>query len=247
LLGIGLPAWWLGYLTLLGRPVATPTATSDGLEWYPVGNLVVWTAILGALVVSGIILSMGTEADNFRSQMRSALDRMLNVATRTDPTPGGIEARKMLLDTLVFALPLFAGLLTTMVNAINLYLAVRVANVSGRLKRSMPELATMRFPSYAPILTGLAFLGVLLPGMFGIVSGVFAAAMMMAYAILGFAVMHVITQGMSARPFIIGVIYAAVIMFFWPLLITSLLGLADSAFDFRARVAAKRGPPTTFT
>lgn len=247
LLGIGLPAWWLGYLTLLGRPVATPTATSDGIEWYPVGNLVVWTAILGALVVAGIILSMGIEADNFRSQMRSALDRMLNVATRTDPTPSGAEARKMLLDTLVFALPLFAGLLTTMVNAINLYLAVRVANVSGRLKRPMPELATMRFPSYAPILTGLAFLGVLLPGMFGIVSGVLAAAMMMAYAILGFAVLHVITRGMSARPFIIGVIYAAVIVFFWPLLMTSLLGLADSAFDFRARVAAKRGPPTTLT
>jgi hypothetical protein len=83
--------------------------------------------------------------------------------------------------------------------------------------------------------------------MFGILSGVLAAAMMMAYAILGFAVLHVITRGVSARPFIIGVVYAAVIMFFWPLLMTSLLGLADSAFDFRARVAAKRGPPTTLT
>jgi hypothetical protein len=245
LIGIGLPAWWLGYLTLLARPAAT--ATPDGIEWYPTGNLVVWTAILGAAVVAGVILSMGTDADNFRSQMRGTLDRMLNIASRTETTPSGVEARKMLLDTLAIALPLFAGLLTTMVNAINLYLAVRVAHVSGQLKRPMPELATMRFPTYTPILTGLALIGCLLPGMFGVLSGVLAAAMMMAYAILGFAVLHVITRGTSARPFVIGTAYAAVIVFFWPLLFTSLLGLADSAFDFRARAAAKRGPPTTLT
>lgn len=246
LLGIGLPAWWLGYLTLLARPTATAT-TPDGLEWYPTGNLVVWTAILGAAVVAGVILSMGIDADNFRNQMRSTLDRMLSVAGRTDTSAAGLEARKLLLDTLVIALPLFAGLLTTMVNAINLYLAVRVAHVSGRLKRPMPELATMRFPAYTPVLTGLAFLGCLLPGMFGVLSGVLAAALMMAYAILGFAVLHVITRGMTARPFVIGTVYAAVIVFFWPLLMTSILGLADSAFDFRARAAAKRGPPNTST
>ena len=245
LLGIGLPAWWFGYLTLLARPATS--GAPDGLEWYPAGNLVVWTAILGAAVVAGVILSMGTEADNFRGQMRSALDRMLNIASRPETTPTGVEARKMLLDTLVFALPLFAGMLTTMVNVINLYLAVRVAHISGRLKRPMPELSSMRFPFYAPILTGLAFAGCLLPGMFGILSGVLAAAMMMAYAIVGFAVLHVITQSMSARPFVIGAVYAAVIVFFWPLLMTSILGLADSAFDFRARAAAKRGPPPKFT
>src|SRR5215210_5058174 len=32
MVGIGLPAWWLGYLALLARPAATP----EGLEWYPV-------------------------------------------------------------------------------------------------------------------------------------------------------------------------------------------------------------------
>src|SRR5438552_7315453 len=31
LIGIGLPAWWLGYLALLARPTAT---APDGLEWY---------------------------------------------------------------------------------------------------------------------------------------------------------------------------------------------------------------------
>src|SRR5687767_3565672 len=39
LIGIGLPAWWLGYLSLLGR--AEPSAPG-GMEWYPVGRIVVW-------------------------------------------------------------------------------------------------------------------------------------------------------------------------------------------------------------
>src|SRR5260370_524203 len=47
LFGIGLPAWWLGYLTLLARPDA---ATGE-LEWYPPGRLLLWCAILGALAM----------------------------------------------------------------------------------------------------------------------------------------------------------------------------------------------------
>src|ERR1700712_2005126 len=48
LAGAGLPAWWLGYLALLARPGDGRAAT---LEWYPPGRLVVWAAVLAALVV----------------------------------------------------------------------------------------------------------------------------------------------------------------------------------------------------
>jgi hypothetical protein len=65
----------------------------------------------------------------------------------------------------------------------------------------------------------------------------------MAYAILGFAVLHMITRGMGSRPFALGGVYAAVIVFGWPVLVMSLLGLADTAFDFRGRAARRRGPP----
>src|SRR3954451_23761855 len=41
-IGIALPAWWIGYLALLGRPSADESTT----EWYPVGHIVVWTAII---------------------------------------------------------------------------------------------------------------------------------------------------------------------------------------------------------
>ena len=37
--------------------------------------------------------------------------------------------------------------------------------------------------------------------------------------------------------------YALVAVLWWPLLLMTLLGLIDAAFDLRARVAATRGPP----
>src|SRR5436853_811318 len=58
LLGIGLPAWWIGYLALLARP----GASHADVEWYPVGRIVVWTAIAAAIVVMISMLRYGFDA-----------------------------------------------------------------------------------------------------------------------------------------------------------------------------------------
>src|SRR5260221_1879991 len=61
LASVGAPAWWLGYLALLGRPLANGGAPPT--EWYPPRRLVLWAAMLRAAVV-GWALSMfgGDEA-----------------------------------------------------------------------------------------------------------------------------------------------------------------------------------------
>ena len=49
-LTVALPAWWLGHLALLGRPVANAAAgngaapAAPALEWYPVGRMLLWIA-----------------------------------------------------------------------------------------------------------------------------------------------------------------------------------------------------------
>src|SRR5205085_7585282 len=58
LIAVGLPAWWLGYLALLARPLQT---TGD-VEWYPIGRLVLWGAVLGTIIVACAILSFGFDA-----------------------------------------------------------------------------------------------------------------------------------------------------------------------------------------
>src|SRR5262245_8087889 len=49
-LSVGLPAWWLAYLALLGQPL-DPAQPEKGYFWYPVGRLIVWAAAIGAVLV----------------------------------------------------------------------------------------------------------------------------------------------------------------------------------------------------
>jgi hypothetical protein len=105
----------------------------------------------------------------------------------------------------------------------------------------------MRFPSYAPMVAGVAVIGTFVSGIMGMMSSAMMASVLMAYAVLGFAVLHAITRGSASRPFVLGGAYAAVVMFFWPALVLSMLGLADTMFDFRSRAAQRRGPPDAGT
>ena len=240
LVGIGLPAWWLGYLALLARPV--PGTTPDGLEWYPVGHLVFWAAVIGGAIVIVGMVSLGSDLDTFRASLRSGLERMLKMQARPDaPAPRSAEPSR-LIDFLVAALPPAAAVLTTITNVVNLWLAERIARISGRLRRPPANLSAMQFPAYAPAAAAVAVGASFLPGIVGLSAGVLAASLMMAYAILGFAVLHVITRGTKGRTFTLGGIYAAVVVFGWPVLLMTLIGLAEIAFDFRGRAARRRGP-----
>lgn len=250
LIGIGLPAWWLGYLALLARPVANGGAPG-ALEWYPVGHLVFWAALVSAIIVIAAMLNFGTDEESFRASLRTMLERMFRLQGRVPsdaPAPGGriIEPNRIV-EFLVLALPPAAAVLTTITSTVNLWLAARIVRVSGRLRRPPPELAAMQFPTYAPALTAAAFAASFLSGLIGIAAGVLAASLLMAYAILGFAVLHAITRNINGRSFLLGGIYAAVIVFGWPVLVMTLLGLADTALDFRGRLARKRKPPTPGT
>ena len=244
LVGVGLPAWWLGYLALLARPASEAT---PALEWYPAGHLVFWAAIIGAMIVIAAMLSLGTDLDQVRGSLRTGIERMLNGPTRAasgagdaaSPTPGSSR----LIDILVTVLPPAAAVLATLTNVVNLWLAERVVKISGRLRRPTSELSAMRFPAYAPALTAAAVAVSFIPGIAGASAGILSASLMMAYAILGFAVLHAITRGMSSRPFTLGGAYVVVVALGWPVLAMALLGLADSAFDLRGRTARRGGPP----
>jgi hypothetical protein len=228
---IAFGAWWLSYLTMLARPATN--GGGDVLEWYPVGRLVLWAAVIGTLIVAAAVPNFGTDQESLQAALRKTYERILR--------------DQALIDVLVVAVPPAAAIFSTITSVFNLWLAARVVKISGRLKRPWPDLAALALPPSSSALLAAAIAGSFLPDLAGVLSGVFAASLLMAFAILGFAVLHAITRGMRARIIMLTGLYAAAAVFGWPVLAVALLGLAESILNIRNRVARKRGPPSLWT
>jgi len=214
-----------------GRP-----ATNGGggaLEWYPAGRLVLWAAVIGTLIVAAAVPNFGTDQQSLQAALRKTYERILR--------------DQSLVDVLVVAVPPAAAVFSTITNVFNLWLAARVVKISGRLKRPWPDLAAWTLPTSTPAFLAAAIAGSFLPDLLGVLAGAFAASLLMAFAMLGFAVLHAITRGMSTRTLVLAAVYAAAVVLGWPVLAMSILGLAEAAFNIRGRVARRRGPPSLRT
>src|SRR6185312_2977673 len=83
-LTVALPAWWLGHLALLGRPLtagapntATPNAPQP-IEWYPLGRILIWVAAFAALTTAAALLTLGSDAPTITEPLRRGLLRIIN-------------------------------------------------------------------------------------------------------------------------------------------------------------------------
>jgi hypothetical protein len=245
LFGVGLPAWWLGYLALLARPAAA----QNGPEWYPIGRLVLWAAGINAFIVGATLLTLGTDLAGLQSAMRAALDTRLDDIVGEQLENPADAAR--VIDMMVMFVPGAAAASLTLSTVLNLWLAGRIVKISGRLQRPWPRLCEMRFPAFAPAVLGAAVAGSFLPDLIGIASSALAASLMIAHVLLGLAVIHALTIGLNARGFILGTVYAAIVALSWPirwpLLFVGLIGITDAMFDLRGLIARRRAPPAAPT
>lgn len=244
-IGIGLPAWLLGYLALLGR-----TGENGEMEWYPPGRLVLAGALIAATATALSIPFLGTDIDSYRAALREAFERVLRAQTDTAADqpltlPGATDPARTL-DVLTVVMPPAAAVVGMVTSLGNLWLAGRVARISGRLARPWPDLTELRFPPAAPLLLAAAIAGTFLPGLVAVAAGLFAATLLVAYALLGFAIVHHISRRYSARLLLLSALWASVFLIGWPILLAALIGLADSFLDFRARFGAQGGghPPS---
>ncbi|GLH81578.1 membrane protein [Bradyrhizobium sp. SSBR45G] len=235
-LAVALPAWWLGHLVLLGRPVSDP-AGHAGTEWYPTDNILLWIAMLAALTVA---IFLGTDMSQLEQGMRQLLPRALAQAGVSD----AVDVQR-LVELTVFLAPPMMTIIMTVVLSVNLAVAAKITSISGRLIRPWPrlrdtKLPLMTIPALVAII-GLCFMSEPV----GLLARMTAAALLTAYALTGFAVLHTLTLLMRTRPLWLGLAYAPLLTFVWPLpmLAMTVLGLADAAFDLRHRFGPRQPPP----
>jgi hypothetical protein len=244
-LTVAVPAWWLGHLALLGRPTDTAVsssicaaATAPAMEWYPVGRILTWTAGFAALTTLAALLSLGTDGAAISATLRRGLLGMIGPHNST--ADGDIES---VIDTMVTIAPAAAAIVAIVTLTLNLWLAAKITATSGRLLRPWPDLKAAALPpmTLAALAPALAFC--FTGGLLAIVAQIISAALLMAYALVGFAALHTLTLGIKYRALVLGCTYAVVVVSIYPVLVMAGLGLADAIFGFRQRYLRSRPPP----
>jgi hypothetical protein len=245
-LTVALPAWWLGHLALLGRPVTTGTSAGNGaapvapiMEWYPVGRILLWTAGFAALTTMAALFTLGSDAATITGALRRGLLRIMGVRAPV-PATGDTE---QIVDALVTIAPAAAAVVAMLTLTLNLWLAAKITATSGRLHRPWPDLKSAALPPMTLAALSLALALCFTGGLFAMLGQIAGAALMMAYALIGFAVLHTLTLAMKGRALWLSGTYAVVLVFGWPVVAMIGLGLADAVFGFRRRYLQRRTPP----
>jgi hypothetical protein len=242
---VALPAWWLGHLALLGRPITGGVSPGNGaspvapdLEWYPVGRILLWISGFAVLTTMAALLTLGADAATILSALRRGLLRI--IGARAAASAGETE---QWVDALVTIAPAAAALVAMMTLTLNLWLAARITATSGRLHRPWPDLKSAALPmmTLAALCAAIAFC--FTGGLLAILAQIATAALMMAYALIGFAVLHTLTLALRSRALWLGCTYVIVTVFGWPALAMVALGLADAVFGLRQRYLQGRPPP----
>ena len=237
---IGLPAWWIAYLALLAR------GDIEGrVEWYPLGNLLLWIAATAALATVGSALVMTTDYETYRSVIARMIENLLGEMVRGKliALPADIQVKE-LADSLAPAVPLGIGASFVTTITANLWLAARTVKMSDRLPRPWPFIPSTTLPRQALLLLIAGAFVATTGGFIGVAAMAFVGALLAAFMFSGLATLHDISRGRAWRmPMLISVYVALVVR---PPRLTPLLAIAgviDTLLGLR-RQAALPPPPT---
>lgn len=235
---IALPAWWLAYLTLLGRE------TPEGLEWYPTGRLLGWIAATAALAFISIAVLSSPNYAAYEAQLQKlshALVETRSPAPKTDKTPDTAPdapqadvTRDELADAFTTIVPALAAHGLAMLLTFYLWAAARIVRISGRLMRPWPDLPSTKMPRSCLGALAAAALLSFAPGYAGVLGVALVGAFTAVFALQGLAAFHDRSRGRPGRGLMLFSMYVVLFVTQGVALIAlTLFGLADTALDRR--------------
>ncbi|NOJ48270.1 hypothetical protein [Bradyrhizobium archetypum] len=235
-LTVALPAWWLGHLAMLGRPVGDGAEPGPhSLEWYPVGRLLLWIAGFAVLITILTLFSVSTDPEAIVAAMKRSVTRILAMYQ--------MEADDRVIGSAAAIAPAMIASGPLIMLTINLWLAAKITATSGRLQRPWPDLKATTLPPMTLVVLCVAVAFGFTGGLLALAAKIVVGALLTAYALTGFAVLHTLTLALKNRGLWLTCAYVVMILFVWPLLSMVALGLADTVFGFRERFMRTRPPP----
>ncbi|MCJ2130602.1 DUF2232 domain-containing protein [Methylobacterium sp. E-045] len=256
---LALPAWWLAYLALLGRPNADGT-----MEWYPTGRLLAWTACTAGIAFVAIAVIASPSFDTFQTQLRGMTRTLVTMQGKARATPpaaapaektpaekspatpaepdanaapsaeSGTDQQNAVADALATIAPGLATQGLAVLLTFYLWAAARIVRISGRLPRPWPDIPSTAMPRSVLGILGAAVVLALVPGYPGVLGIALIGALTAAFAMQGLAAFHDRSRGRPGRMALLFGLY--LILFFTQgiaLFALTLFGLADTAFNRR--------------
>jgi hypothetical protein len=239
-IGTALPAWWLGYLALLGQ-----TRPDGTIDWYPLGRLLMWIAATAALtVLATAIVSSGTY-ESFQERSRRLAELFLQGQRPPRAPDAPAPPPDVLVERFAALAPMLAAQGFTLILAMYVWLGAKIVAMSGRLPRPWPYIPATAMPrSTLLLLAGALVLANLAGGFAGVLGIALVGAVIMAFGLQGLAALHHLTVGRSGRTPILIITYLLLVLSQGLLFLALILfGIVDTAFGLRGRLVRPPGPP----
>jgi hypothetical protein len=231
----------LCYLALLSRPVQAEASATTALEWYPIGRLVGWAAVIAGALVGALIL-IGYDPETYRDSIKHMLENPAFKDLDPEGTLFTEENVAKLTDVFERALPVFLSIAWLSIALFNLWLASVIIDASGRALRPWRQLDALELPNAFFLAFTASLIGSFVPGLPGLLSSAFAGAFLFAYVLQGLAVLHAFSRGMPFRTLLLATVYLAILFLGWVAIAVAILGLSEPLLHLRDRAAA-RGQP----
>jgi hypothetical protein len=245
-LSLGLPALWLSYLAALSRTksnspwVITNLAGRSFLrEYCPLERILTSAVAIAATLAVAVALYVNFRYGPFSAAIEAAAKEVTPFLERLGDRirfPAGLDLNAVARLLVLAAAPAMAAS-SLMMLMLNLWLAGRVVQVSGRLPRPWPDIPNeLRMPRIYAAVFAAAAAAAFVGGLTGLISAIVATALGAGFALQGLAVIHDLSRGMRYRRQMLFVVYAALFLLMpWPLALFALIGLAEAAFRLRDR------------
>lgn len=242
---LSLPVIFLTYLIFLRRESGDEGSEGGDavVEWYPLGRIVLWAAFIAGLIAALVVILLGQNEVSYVEAVQKVLQETvfpeIQANSKTQFSP---EQLKSFSNLMVRILPAASAVAWLCLTLLNMWFAMRIAEISGRLERPRPDFSAMSFPPSV----GFAFLGALLlsfmGGLPGFLATGFAGALLFVYALLGLAILHAITPQTPWRTMIFFGLYFALFVIGWLWVVLAFFAVGDPFLQLRERFRA--GPPS---
>ncbi len=239
------PVIFLTHLSHLSRSDTAPS--TDGqqttVEWYPVGNLLFWAAVLSSALAIAFIFNIGTDFETYMKNVASFIDEVLKVVQNSQKLTFTPEQLTQLKFTLAHYIPLMMGASLLLQIILNFWMGAKVIQKSDMLARPWPDIRMMEVPPvYFIIFAASLAIVAFLPGMPRLVALCFTGTFFLASVMVGLSVIHTITAHMEFRMVLLIGLYLALFSMSLTLpvaFIVAIFGVGEPIFKLKQRALEK--------